>query len=96
MTELGITLRDQREKKDLSLRELGQLMGLSKQYLAAIEVGEGRASAEICQLLAHHLGLDPDVVLLLAGHVPEDVLELLRENPQAGCALLRRALAMAG
>jgi len=94
MTELGIYLRDQREKKDLSLRELGELMKRSKQHLAAIEVGAARASPEICEQLAYHLELDRDVVLLLAGHTPDDVLQLLRENPQAGCALLRRALAV--
>jgi transcriptional regulator with XRE-family HTH domain len=90
--EFGIYLRAEREMKRLSLRQLGRLVGVSKQFLFCIETGEVNPTPAICTQIALHLALDRDVVMLMAGHTPPDVLTLLQEHPAAGCAILRREL----
>jgi DNA-binding XRE family transcriptional regulator len=92
MIELGIYLRERREEADLSLAKLSKQVGVSRQFLYMVEVGDARPQAHLCERLARALHLDSDVVLLLAGHTPPDVLSILQENPQAGCAILRGRL----
>lgn len=92
MIEFGPYLRRRREAAKLSLSQLGQKMGVTRQHVYSLEKGDNRPSAEFCTRLAKVLQLDSDEVLLLAGHTPPDVLSLLQENPQTGCQLLRRSL----
>jgi transcriptional regulator with XRE-family HTH domain len=92
MNEFGNYVRKQREKKNFSLGKLAVEIGVSRQYLYRIELGEARASVAMCLALAKLLELDSDVLLLMAGHTPPDVLTILQENPQASCAILRRAM----
>lgn len=92
MIEFGLYLRQRREEAQLSLSQLGQKTGVTRQHIFNLEMGDTRPTAEFCTKLAHALKIDSDVVLLMAGHTPPDVLSLLQENPQAGCAILRRAL----
>jgi transcriptional regulator with XRE-family HTH domain len=57
--KFGQMLRKQRESKNLTLSELGQLANLSQPYLSQIENGKrGIPSPQVLQALAGPLGLD--------------------------------------
>jgi transcriptional regulator with XRE-family HTH domain len=68
---LGNYLRDLRVKQRLSLREVGERVGLSGSYLSQIETGERRPSAEILRKLAPAYGVPVRDVLEVAGFLDE-------------------------
>jgi transcriptional regulator with XRE-family HTH domain len=68
---LGNYLRDLRIKQRLSLREVGERVGLSGSYLSQIETGERRPSAEILRKLAPAYGVPVRDVLEVAGFLDE-------------------------
>lgn len=68
---LGDYLRDLRNKKRLSLREVGEKVGVSGSYLSQIETSERRPSAEILRKLAPAYGVPVRDTLEVAGFLDE-------------------------
>jgi len=68
---LGDYLRDLRNKKRLSLREVGEAVGVSGSYLSQIETGERKPSAEILRKLAPAYGVPVRDILEVAGFLDE-------------------------
>jgi len=64
---LGDYIRDQRQKAQVSLRQLAQLAGVSNPYLSQIERGLRRPSAEVLQAIAAALRISTPVMYLRAG-----------------------------
>ena len=56
------------------------IAGLSRRSISRVERGE-RPDSETCGKLANALKLDPDLVMLLAGYVPERVSAALAAMP---------------
>lgn len=82
-TEFGKMLQQARIDKDMSLRRLGHLVGLSSAYLHTVE--HGRASMPTVQRvieLADTLGHDPDMWCLHAGYCPPRLLAALMQRPE--------------
>ena len=70
---LGDYLREQRTTAQLSLRQLGELAGVSNPYLSQIERGLRRPSAEVLQQIAKALRISAEQLYIRAGIVsPED------------------------
>jgi HTH-type transcriptional regulator, competence development regulator len=80
-TGLGVLLQHLREKRGLSLRELGQLSGVDHAYIYRLETGEKEAPSEdVVSKLVRALKAakrDADMLLYLASHSPTDA-ELVR------------------
>lgn len=57
-------LREARLSHNLTLEQLGQMVGRSKQYLNQVEKGRIRLSYELAVKLAEALGTTPDVIFL--------------------------------
>jgi len=68
---LGDYLRDLRNKRRLSLREVGEEVGVSVSYLSQIETGERKPSAEILRKLAPAYGVPVRDILEVAGFLDE-------------------------
>ena len=68
---LGDYLRDLRNKKRLSLREVGEKVGVSGSYLSQIETSERQPSAEILRKLAPAYGVPVRDMLEVAGFLDE-------------------------
>ena len=64
---LGEYIRDQRNKSEISLRQLAELAGVSNPYLSQIERGLRRPSAEILQQIAKGLRISAEALYLQAG-----------------------------
>lgn len=94
-SKLGNLIRRTRRAQSLSLRELARRIGKSSAYLVSLELSEDLpgAAEETLAALASELGLDPDVLLALAGKTPERfaprsatdiaLYRLIRELPSA-------------
>lgn len=80
-TGLGVLLQHLREKRGLSLRELGQLSGVDHAYIYRLETGEKEApSEEVVSKLVRALKAvkrDSDMLLYLASH-PQTDAEVVR------------------
>lgn len=81
-TGLGVLLQHLREKRGLSLRELGQLSGVDHAYIYRLETGEKEApSEEVVSKLVRALKAgkrDADMLLYLASH-PQTDAEVVRQ-----------------
>ncbi|RYG65198.1 XRE family transcriptional regulator [bacterium] len=87
--QLGQLMVEARRKQGIDREELAKRLNLCTQYLEAIENGESQPSTDMCGQIARKLRLNPDHVMLAAGHAPVDVLLILRAYPHL-CETLRR------
>lgn len=70
MQSLGPHLRQLREKRKLSLRQLANAIGISHQYIGRLETGDYRQpSPEVLQKLAKALEVPYDNLFTLAGYL---------------------------
>ena len=82
MSKLGKHIRKLREDCGLSLRELARRAQISPTYLSRVENGIERNPREIVlRGLSKHLGCSSDLLLHLAGRIPEDVRVILLADP---------------
>ena len=85
----GRALRAQRERRNLGLRHLARMSGLSASYLSRIEHDHlPPPSAKIMNRLARALNTDVETLHLAAGRIPEWVVAVIRERPQTMYTLL--------
>ena len=56
-TSFGAKLREEREKKNISLRELAKKIGVSGAFLSDIELGRRFPSQDKVELLAKEIGI---------------------------------------
>ena len=67
LRELGGYIREQRNRAQLSLRNLAKLAGVSNPYLSQIERGLRKPSAEILQAIAKALRVSAETLYVKAG-----------------------------
>jgi len=90
ITPFGLKLRALREEKRLGLRELASMAEISPAFLSKIESGKEKPPAEgKLRALAKVLDCDPDVLMALAGRLPDDVVKVIQRHPKQYVALLR-------
>jgi transcriptional regulator with XRE-family HTH domain len=86
----GEFVRRRREAKDIGLREMAKLIGVSPTYLSKVERDEFPPMAEErVKALANFLGCDPDDLLARAGRVSRDISDIIKRHPVELAALLR-------
>jgi transcriptional regulator with XRE-family HTH domain len=86
----GALVRREREAKELGLREMARMIGVSPTYLSKVERDEFPPPAEDkVKRIAEILGRDADELLALAGRVSSDLADIIREHPRELAALLR-------
>ena len=84
MKNFGETVRELRLAQDLGLRETAGKVGISPAYLSRIERGkESPPRPEVIKELAKLLAADPDVLFRVASSTDPDVLDFLRDCPEA-------------
>src|SRR3972149_10451633 len=77
--ELGTNLKKLREQAGLNQRELAERVGVDYSYLSKIENGVmSPPSQELIIKLAEVLQADKDELLTLAGKVPADIAQMLK------------------
>lgn len=91
--QFGSLLRERRLAKGYTLRKFAELVDVSPTYLSLVEQGkvERPPTAERIRKMAELLGENPDQWIALAGRLPDDVAEIIRDAPETMPALLRAA-----
>jgi transcriptional regulator with XRE-family HTH domain len=90
--KFGEFVRRQREAKEIGLREMAKIIGVSPTYLSKVERDEFPPPAEDkVKKIAEILGRDADELLGLAGRVASDLTDIIRQRPREMADFLRAA-----
>ncbi|HEX5862654.1 MAG TPA: helix-turn-helix transcriptional regulator [Casimicrobiaceae bacterium] len=88
----GALVRQEREAREIGLREMAKMIGVSPTYLSKIERGDFDPPAEDkVRKIAGIIGHDPDELLALAGRVASDLTDIIRQRPREMADFLRAA-----
>jgi transcriptional regulator with XRE-family HTH domain len=87
--EFGEMLRKLRVKAGLGIKKLAPELGVSYTYVSKLENSEILPSAELVERVAHYFKCDSDKLMLSAGKVPDEILAILRRNPDDALEFLR-------
>jgi len=88
---LGDKIRDLREEKRISIRELGRRTDVTGMHISNLEKGKVNASPELVNKIALALDANPDELLHLADRVDPQVIDVVQKIPQAVPSFLRTA-----
>lgn len=85
---LGQRLRELREAKDYSLRELAKKLDVSAAFLSDVELGRRFPSSDVLVTMAKILGVTTDELRALDARPPvEDLKRIAASDPAYGFAL---------
>ena len=88
--KFGAFIRRLRNGKEIGLREMAKMIGVSPTYLSKVERDEFTPPAEDkVKAIAKILQCDADDLLARAGKVASDVSEIIQRHPVELTALLR-------
>lgn len=86
----GAFVRARREEKEIGLRAMAKMIGVSPTYLSKVERDEFQPPVEEkVRAIAAIIDCDPDELLALAGRVSSDLSEIIKKRPVELAALLR-------
>ena len=88
--KFGEFVRRAREAKDIGLREMAKMIGVSPTYLSKVERDEFAPPAEDkVKAIARIIGCDVDDLLARAWRVSSDLSDIIKRHPVELAALLR-------
>lgn len=92
MEKFGELIRQARKEKGYSQRDLAKLLGLDFTYLSKLENDRAdyAPKEEAIRAIAHHLSLDEEELIFLAGRIPKREEDLLKEHYKDMPVLFRR------
>lgn len=92
MKTFGERIRELREQKDISLRELAKKLAVSPAFLSDIELGRRYPSDEVLAKIAKELGTTVESLKQYDTRPPiEELKKMAAANPLMGVALRRVA-----
>src|SRR3970040_547758 len=90
-SQLGALLRSERKTRGWTLEQLAKRLKVTKGYVSRLEGGKARPAVKMIEALAKTLQIDPNPILILAGHIPADVSKILRSHPVDAPTVLRES-----
>lgn len=78
--ELGFKLREAREAKGISLRQMAKDLSISVSFLSEIERGIKRCPDDGIISISKYLDANLDEMFIAAGRIPPNVIQALKEN----------------
>src|SRR6266851_3546292 len=91
--EFGQILRGLRTRSGIGIKRLAPELQVNYTYLSKLENNDISPSAELVDRVADYFNYDRDALLLSAGKVPQEILDILREHPDEALKFLRDRLA---
>ena len=90
--DFGVLIRQARKEKKYSQRELAKLLKIDFTYLSKLENNRAdyAPKEEVIRGLARHLDLDQEELIFLAGRIPQQEEDLLKQHYKSMPALFRR------
>ena len=93
----GAFVRREREAREIGLREMAKMIGVSPTYLSKVERDEFAPPAEDkVKAIAQVIGCDADDLLARAGRVSTDISDIIKRHPVQLAALLRTTKGLTG
>jgi transcriptional regulator with XRE-family HTH domain len=90
MQSLGEKIRELRESKDTSLRELAKKLDISAAFLSDVELGRRYPSKKVLRQIAIKLDVEPEELENYDTRPPvEEIRRRMRADPAFGFALRR-------
>jgi transcriptional regulator with XRE-family HTH domain len=91
----GAFIRREREGKEIGLREIAKMIGVSPTYMSKVERDEFPPPAEDrVRAIAKIIECDADDLLARAGRVSSDITDIIKRRPVELAALLRTTKGM--
>jgi transcriptional regulator with XRE-family HTH domain len=91
MATFGKHIRKLRKARKVSLRKLAKTVEKDHTYLSRIEAGKvPPPSPEVVLALAEALGEDSDVLMVMAGHMPDGLRDIIMDRPYLFAEVLRQ------
>ncbi len=88
--KFGKFVRQRREAKRISLRQMAKGIGVSPAYLSQVERGQSAPPTEDkVTAIAKILDFDADELLAVAGKVSSDLTKIIRDQPSDMAFLIR-------
>jgi transcriptional regulator with XRE-family HTH domain len=88
--KFGAFIRGEREAREIGLREMAKMIGVSPTYLSKVERDEFPPPAEgKVKAIAKIIQCDSDDLLARAGRVSTDISDIIKRHPIELAALLR-------
>lgn len=88
--KFGAFIRREREGKEIGLREMAKMIGVSPTYLSKVERDEFPPPAEDkVRAIAKIINCDADDLLAQAGRVSSEITDIIKRQPVELTALLR-------
>jgi len=88
--QFGKVLRQLRAKRGLGIKKLAPELGVTYSYLSKLENNEVGPSEDLIGRVAKYFSYNQNRLLLSAGKVPADVLEILQNNPDEAIEFLKQ------
>lgn len=89
MVQFGQHVRNARLACGLTQADIAKRLKVSKGYISRLEGGKARPARSTVLRIAEICETDPVPLLILAGHLPEDVREILTQHPSEATTVLR-------
>ena len=92
----GKILRELRTNAGLGIKKLGPQLGVNYTYLSKLENSEVSPSEAFVERVAEYFHYNREHLLLSAGKVPDDILQILRDHPDDAVEFLRERFKQRG
>ncbi len=86
----GAFLRKIRTEKGYSIKQLSPKLNVNYSYLSKLENGHSMPSEEFVDRISNVFEIEKEELMVRAGKIPNDVIEILQNNPQAAIDFLRK------
>jgi HTH-type transcriptional regulator, competence development regulator len=91
--KFGRIRRELRTQSGKGFKRLAPELGVSYSYLSKLENEEIGPSEELIERIAEHFGYDRAKLMLSAGKVPEEIVQILQSHPDEAIRMLRERFA---
>jgi len=85
----GNLIKSLRLKKGVSIKKLAPEIGVDYTYISKLENSKVIPSTKTINKLSEYFNYDSDELLLSAGKLPEDIEDILKNNPNEAIKYLR-------
>ena len=86
----GLLLKELRKEKGLSIKKLGSQLDINYSYISKLENNHTIPSEDFIKKVAAIFDYDKEELMLRAGKIPDDIIEILRSNPKEAVKFLRQ------
>ena len=86
----GLFLKELRKGKGVSIKKLGSQLDINYSYISKLENSHTLPSEDLIKKIATIFDYDEEELMLRAGKIPDDIIEILRDNPKKAVKFLRR------